>query len=311
MSDNRQSVLGSPNATFSYASPSVTSVYLEENKNLMNTKGGDFVILTGDNFGTTDGFVSANYGPSSNPAQYQAISCTIVDAHVKIKCLTIGGSGTDLKWTVIVAEQSSNLSTDSLSYEPPVILGLSGPGAAFALTRGGQKTYLTGRGFGPTGEITPQVKYGGSNADKYVATNCIVESDNRISCISAAGTGVGHAWQVIVAGQESGIWGGNRGGVAGTTYAPPATFRYVVAEVGVPDIDSFATIGGEKMKIIGDNFGKDTSTIDSVTYVVQGKTVEQVCCVLVQDQIRCFSIVSICLVLSELVRFDTGRRIVQ
>ena len=78
-------------------------------------------------------------------------------------------------------------------------------------------------------------------------TDCVVDGDQQITCETAEGTGVGHAWRVEVAGQQSALYGAPGGACAGSGYAPPATFRYSVGAASLadaPDVQSFRTAGG-------------------------------------------------------------------
>ncbi len=72
----------------------------------------------------------------------------------RFRCTSTAGVGANYTFTVTVANGVSNTSADVLSYAPPVINSLSGPGASGAGTAGGAVIFLNGSNFGPVDATT-------------------------------------------------------------------------------------------------------------------------------------------------------------
>ena len=70
------------------------------------------------------------------------------------RCTSVPGIGANYTFVVAVEGGVSNASTDALSYAPPVINSLSGPGASGADTAGGAVIFLNGSNFGPVDATT-------------------------------------------------------------------------------------------------------------------------------------------------------------
>ena len=133
-------------------------------------------------------------------------------------------------------QASAAPSQAAVSYRPPVITALSGPGAAGAVTPGSQTVYVTGDMFGPAtlaspagvpqpGAIAPLARYGhpAANASllQYLAQGCLVTVDHtQMTCLTAPGTGAALVWAAFVAGQVSAI------STATSSYAPPIFGAY-------------------------------------------------------------------------------------
>ncbi len=66
----------------------------------------------------------------------------------------MAGIGANYTFVVTVAGGVSNASADALSYAPPVINSLNGPGASGAGTGGGAVIFLNGSNFGPVDATT-------------------------------------------------------------------------------------------------------------------------------------------------------------
>lgn len=125
--------------------------------------------------------------------------------------------------TDAVQEFSSN----KITYSLPIIISVSGSGATGTSTQGGGEIIITGRGFGPAfnekakpcglqkpncpgrGRLTGTAAnvaahYGATptplakTGTTYSAECCRVESDERIVCQTAPGTGYGHSWIVRI-----------------------------------------------------------------------------------------------------------------
>ena len=245
-----------------YAEPSVSAVRLVSGSSAMSTLGSstDRLVLTGSNFGTvTFGQkfgVTVYYGTSTSPYLYTADACNITISHSEIRCFYVEGTGRGLSFSVIVGAQISRSSSMTLSYIGPSIFWLDGPGAANARTKGGDVVNIHGEGFGPVTSTGIEAYYGGPNATEYKAYGCVVETkDTLIACTTVAGTGFGHAWRVLVSGQESPVSLGVEG--RGTSYAPP-TLNYFEGVV-----EDANTVGGELIYIIGLDFGDGTTSVNA------------------------------------------------
>jgi hypothetical protein len=127
-----------------YAAPTITMVRAESNGNLVtsaSTDGGIWIRLTGTNFGpaincrngTVDGRLCGGYvqsvkygvdGATYKAANYDVVSDTVIRAKLT------PGFGTNLKFTVMVADQVSDLSAESFSFALPKITILNPPTGA-------------------------------------------------------------------------------------------------------------------------------------------------------------------------------------
>ena len=116
-----------------------------------NTDGGDLVEISGLNFGPTtnisdgDGaplLESVTFGPQGQ--QYTAGHCKVTVLSTKIQCQMPPGIGRNMRWHVMVAGQTSELSVPLVSYASPTILRASTSRVATA----GQTVTLSGNHFG-------------------------------------------------------------------------------------------------------------------------------------------------------------------
>jgi len=101
------------------------------------------VLINGGGFGPSDNtnlLNSVTYGPSGYG--YTA-SCSVV-THRQIRCNSVAGFGSDLKWTVTVGGQSSAVSTSVAHYAVAAILAIT---PADVLTDGGTLITITGSHF--------------------------------------------------------------------------------------------------------------------------------------------------------------------
>jgi hypothetical protein len=67
-----------------------------------STRGLQTIVITGQNFGSAElgNALVVRYGPTG--VELVASSCVIIEAHVKIQCLTVPGAGTRLKWSLLI-----------------------------------------------------------------------------------------------------------------------------------------------------------------------------------------------------------------
>lgn len=92
-----------------------------------NTRGGEFITVSGSNFGgTSPVYIDAVwYGPgqeytmSVRRSTGDGASCAVTVPHFDIVCTTLPGVGFGLRWMVSVLDQLSNPSDTLFSYLPP------------------------------------------------------------------------------------------------------------------------------------------------------------------------------------------------
>ena len=144
-------------ATTSYALPQITTV---TPPGLLQTRGGQTVVITGSNFGPGEApangdsgglgvtfashfEVTASYAGEEGWDTYAA-ACVVTVPHTAIECTTSAGVGVDLSWVVSVGGQVSARSTTTTSYAPPTITEIGGTGAVDGATAGGQRIIING-----------------------------------------------------------------------------------------------------------------------------------------------------------------------
>ena len=157
----------------------------------LETSGFQTVVLEGTGFGVDSSYITVMYGPIDDALKYTAQNCRITTSHKVIECETVKGTGQELQWQIIVAGQPSGISPwFTTTYKGPEITAVWGPGSENARTAGGDALYIEGRSFGPKDEYV-SFFYGGSDADRFAATGCVVTvEDSQITCFTAVGTGV-------------------------------------------------------------------------------------------------------------------------
>ena len=102
-----------------FSSPGISSIVAAE----LSTDIGDEVLIIGQGFGPSDNtnlLNSVTYGPSGNG---YTVPCSVV-THGEIRCLTVAGFESDLKWTVTVDGQSSDVSISVTNYQTVSILAI-------------------------------------------------------------------------------------------------------------------------------------------------------------------------------------------
>ena len=170
--------------------------------------------------------------------------------------MTPAGSGQLHQVVVSMAGQLSSPSFSTLSYEPPILLSVSGQGAFGASTRGGQPIYVHGDNFGPgRASLDIQLRYA-----SFLGGNCNHVSQVLVVCQSAEGFGTGFAYHVKIDGQDSNM------GVFNGSYAPPSVFEVKSLASG-EFLDNALGVGGEQVLISGINFGPVTANnVIAATY---------------------------------------------
>jgi hypothetical protein len=115
----------------------------------MPTAGGAILDMFGQYLGVQPGVVSITLSGGSDgyPRHVHAIPaglCSIVVANTWIQCPTVPGLGANYTVVAIVDGGSSNASPNLLSFSPPVITEVSGPGATNGPAAGGAAIHLHG-----------------------------------------------------------------------------------------------------------------------------------------------------------------------
>ena len=134
--------------TTKYAIPLINSILGDS---LMNTVGGQTYSLSGGNFGPIGTVVVGKYISGSD--EYVAVNCVVIEAHVKIECVTVRGEGINFKWKLTIGKQDSLESTDSFSYHKPSVLSVSPNNG---IRTGGAALVVRGINFG----LTPVIYIG-------------------------------------------------------------------------------------------------------------------------------------------------------
>jgi hypothetical protein len=112
------------------------------------TTGGAVVDIVGSNLGVFASTISMAYygGSIGRPVRGFTVptGCTVVVANSHIQCPSVAGVGANYTFVVTVAGGSSPNSTAMLSYSPPFISSVDGPGAVLAPAAGGVVVLLHG-----------------------------------------------------------------------------------------------------------------------------------------------------------------------
>ena len=150
----------------SYGPPFISSITGPGSAD-MDTRGGQLVVLTGENFGTVAESVAqpssidyVEYGSATYPpVSYRAANCVVVVDNTVIHCTTIPGVGTNLSWVVSIAGQESEPYSVLISYAKPVItkayvVSDATKGAPSLPSDGAVQVALEGANFGRIGDIT-------------------------------------------------------------------------------------------------------------------------------------------------------------
>eukprot|EP00937_MAST-01D_sp_MAST-1D-sp2_P003135 g3135.t1 len=268
----------SPSAAFgsaSYAKPLINSVRPTTE---LNTQGGSEVTITGANFGPVGTPVRATLSNDGGTTTKGA-TCEQdkVEPQTKVICTAPAGVGQNYKWTVYIAEQASDESTDASAYQGPTIQTVSGPGAEGGSTRGKLTINVGGNGFGPTSTKGISLVSGKKAAmfsndaqNTFTSTDCeVVTDDVAIRCNSVAGTGAGLWWKLVVGtgkgARESALFDASNS----TSYGVPVIFT-ISNNLGKAVTDG-STTGGDAVVISGRNFGPalrvtDLGVAGKVTY---------------------------------------------
>ncbi|KAA0161835.1 hypothetical protein FNF31_03620 [Cafeteria roenbergensis] len=167
-----QSGWSAKGVVIAYAPPSLNST-ARVGAGMMYTDGGDEFEVRGDMFGPVDTNVTVEYGmegasggdseageatgfEDASTFRFKATDCSVVEAHVAIRCKSAPGVGSGFAVRANVAGQDSGSLPNALSYDAPVITGVelfssasaSGDMLPALNTRGGEFFVVRGRNFG-------------------------------------------------------------------------------------------------------------------------------------------------------------------
>ena len=289
---NVWSEVSSSGDVISYQPPTLSKVVSLAGNRLtdLDTEGKDIAILKGENFGPDWPFdlpIVVTYGAS---LEFGAINCKFDKPHVRLRCETVPGVGKDHSWEISVGSQASNRLDNVSNYHPPMIgtfrrsffAPINADIDSF-LTIGGETIIVGGRYFGPPGTVPDMAKYG-NGTETFDVDDCEALDDQNLECLTAPGAGIHLSWTVVIAGQKA--------TTTTTGYAAPEVFGFE----GVDGSDPLrlSTFGGEKIDILGENFGpseQEGSLLDKVTYGPYGdESHASNCSVLSHFRIRCTTV---------------------
>jgi hypothetical protein len=252
---------------------------------VMSTAGFTIVDIVGANIGVDPNAVSISYSGGSPGLARRTYepprnSCTIVISGARIRCATSPGVGTGYRFVVNVGDAASSPSVHTLSYGPPSLASVSGPGALLASAGGGSVIFLSGSNFGPVDGNTSLQAWAVPAADTtlmFSGVDCmVVEAHTTIQCTISDIMGASLTWMVVVEGQNNSL--------PISSAAAPSIYR-VAFEAGVARA---LTSGGSPIHIEGINFGARADRT-SVSITTPGGTSTATDCELVarDKALRC------------------------
>jgi len=225
-----------------------------------NTWGGEPFALRGASLGPQLERIPApmrllrvSYGPYDDAASFEGIECRVASAHTVVTCLTARGVGSNLRYRLISAGQSSLLLPSSARYAAPAVFKYDDEGAVDAPTEGSSRVVLSGESFGFETRFIEKVRYSsldegelgsdGAEAAAFFAWGCnITAPDRELTCYTQEGAGGGLKWSV---------WAGRQKSVQPTTsYARPQ-----VDSIDGPGSSGASTAGSQLVILRGADFG--------------------------------------------------------
>jgi hypothetical protein len=268
--------------TLSYGVPVVTAATVPQGAlyttaTLPTVGAGADVVVSGANFGPlydTNGtalapVVTAGYSADAARGVYTLQNCRRgagAAVHSTLVCTMPPGVGAGLRPAVrLVDRQGAPAAAASawLSYRPPVVAAITGPGATRAATAGGDVINVLGAGFGSAAEngaanvadvTNPRSDRGRGflayaravDGRRYEGVSCVVADDAHLSCLAAEGSGANYSWVLSIAGQPA----EGMAGLPPQSYAQPMVYAFYGD--GAADADSR---GGQVVVVRGGNFG--------------------------------------------------------
>lgn len=144
-------------STVAYSPPRITGIsvisVVSTALGLMDTRGGDLLVINGTSLGPAGTPVTALIAAyssalgSATALTFMASACYVPASasSVAVICLTAPGAGTGLQVSLSVGGQATTSPAGlSIAYQPPVMTALSGRGVNNAETVGGQAVIITG-----------------------------------------------------------------------------------------------------------------------------------------------------------------------
>lgn len=268
-------------ATTSFRAPVVSSV----NAALLDTRGGGFVIISGDFFGSST--IPHDHAGIHENSLYTMVSpCRIVRNHTTVQCRAAPGVGMTYRWRIVVAEQTSAYSSDTTSFLSPVIHSVHALNTLS--TVGGTNVTVTGNYFGPGWEFPVSrighYSFGPSRGHIFETYGCVLSRpQEEITCQSVPGVGRLLIWTLTIAGQTS-PWSD---GVV--NYTDPVV-SFVDGDVAFP------SAGGVAFVLRGTNLGPiEKSWNDIIVRIDNGRHLILVPCIHSVDhyELRCLSPVGV------------------
>lgn len=200
-----ESDVAATSALFSYRQATFTSVGVSPStpffalRTLPPMGSGGMLTVKGANFGpyrvTPTPMTLRDYS-----RQYTfATSCTQrndASSDSELECAVPPGAGASLIFAADICGQPAVERQFGVSYAPPLITSLAGPGANRASTAGGQVLIINGVNFGPVALVPSAIKAvywsrGWTGLPFWMsASACSVTVDNvQVTCLTGAGTG--------------------------------------------------------------------------------------------------------------------------
>ena len=111
---------------------------------------GEEIEIVGKDFGSDISKINAYFGPATHSDRYTAAPCRLqIGGNGKntLTCNTPPGVGAGHTLYVSVGGQVGLPYPRKVSYAPPVIVSVDGPGASGSTTTGGESIFLIGKNF--------------------------------------------------------------------------------------------------------------------------------------------------------------------
>jgi hypothetical protein len=220
--------------SLAYCAPTITQA---SGPATLATTGFETITIEGQNFGLGSNLV-VTWRPPSYTSIVGTLICTIAAQHTRITCTTPALTGKSMSISLGVGVLSTTYGS-SLSYATPNVQSIL-PSTGLA-TVGGTSLTFTGSSFGPSTIASSAISVTIGPSPSKVLSGCIIVSDTRITCTSAA-----------VVGTNLPIATFTIGGVVATgisslsiSYAAPA----------ITSISNSVATSGGTLTLVGTNFG--------------------------------------------------------
>jgi hypothetical protein len=248
----------------------------------MPTVGGASIDITGTDVGLTSSVVTVRLtggsaGLSRRSHTLPPGACTVVHPGTTLRCPSAPGVGANYSFVVAVDGGASDPSADTLSYAPPGINALDGPGSAGAPARGGSFIYLRGSNFGPADDATIVVTAWATPAANdslvFPGGDCVVvEAHVAVRCVVTAGAGAAVSWRVSVEGQANAM--------PLASYAAPTLDAAAFADPNVTQAD---TQGGTRLLLRGRDLWNNVAHVAVVVTTPAGASPVPACAFVAVD----------------------------